>query len=150
MHSTILLIFLFSQHEAVSVRIPVPCPPSLSPMRSFFHVLELHQGVEALILCLVPVTLLILLGVFELVADLFLELEVEQEILVLAVLLRDLQPFEDLGLVVHEIRDLNHPLFDIELLLEDLTDHLKLLALLDELLVRAFLLEVLVTAEHLR
>ena len=79
-----------------------------------------------------------------------MELEVEQEVLVLAVFLRDLQPFEDLGLVMHEIRDLNHPLFHVKLLLEDLADGLELLTLLDELFVRAFLLEILVTAEQLR
>ena len=63
--------------------------------------------------------------------------------------MRDLQPFEDLGLVVHEIRDLNHPLFDVELLLKDRANHLQLLALFDKFFVRAFLLEVLVTAEQL-
>ena len=91
-------------------------------MRALLHSLKLHERVEALIFGLASVPLgtsRALLGVPCSPADLFLELEVEQEVLVLAVLLRDLQPFEDLGLVVHEIRDLHHPLFDIELLLKD-------------------------------
>ena len=81
--------------------------------------------------------------------DPLFELSVEQQVFVPTVLLRDLQPLEDLGLVVEQVRQLHHPFLDVELVLEDLTDYLKLLALLYELLVRAFLLEVLVTAEHL-
>ena len=50
---------------------------------------------------------------------------------------------------MEEVGDLHHPLLHIELVLEDVTDDLEFLALLDQLLVRAFPLEVLVTAEHL-
>ena len=81
--------------------------------------------------------------------DPFFDLLVKEEILILAIILRDLQSLKDLGLVVEEVGDLNHPLLHIELVLEDPTDDLKLLALLHQLLVGAFLLEVLVTAEHL-
>ena len=51
---------------------------------------------------------------------------------------------------MEQVGQLHHPFLDVELVLQDLTDHLKLLALLEQLLVRAFPLEVLVTAEHLR
>ena len=81
--------------------------------------------------------------------DPLLELPVKQEVFVPTVLLRYLKPLEDLGLVVEQVGDLHHAPPHVKLVLQHPTDHLELLALLDELLVRAFLLEVLVTAEQL-
>ena len=60
----------------------------------------------------------------ELQMDLLLELSVKQEVFVPTVLLRDLKPLEDLGLVVEQVGDLDHQFFDIELVLENPTNHL--------------------------
>ena len=50
---------------------------------------------------------------------------------------------------MEQVGDLDHPFLDVELLLEDLADHLELLALFEELFVGTSLLEILVTAEQL-
>ena len=91
-----ILRSLSQAHVPASVAVPYSPTSVMSLMRSLLHLLHrlhLHEAVEALICGLTPVPLgtsRALVGVPCSPADLFLELKVEQEILVLAVLLRDL------------------------------------------------------------
>ena len=117
------------------------------------EILQLHERVETVIFRLAfAVGRAILEGcsIPELLMDRLLDLLVEQQIPVSAVLLRDLEPLEDLGLVVQQVGEVHLPPFDVELVLQDIADHLHFLSLPYGPFVGSSTLEELVTAEQLR
>ena len=122
-------------------------------VRVSLHILKLHQRAETLVFRLTFTTGLTILGssgFLKLDMYLLLDLMIEQKVLFFGSgdVLMNLQSLENLGLVVEQVGDLDHSFFDIELVLQNRTNHLKFLTLLEEPLVGVPLLPLLVTAEH--
>ena len=137
------------------VGVPIaPVPAVLVPTVGALQVLHLHQRVETLVLRLASAVggavVIESSGLLELGVDPLADLLVEEQVFIPAVVLRNLELLQDLGLVVEEVGDFDHLFLHVELVLQDPTDDLELVRLLDQLLVGVPLLEPPVAAEPLR